>query len=346
MLKAGIIGATGYGGAELFRLLQRHPQVQVAALASRSNTGSPYWEVYPHFYGHTDLVLQEIDLPNLFDQCDLIFTALPHGHAMPVAQEAVRQGKKLIDLGADFRFDQTAAYEQWYKVEHTAPELNAQAVYGLPELFRSQIPTAQILANPGCYPTASALALAPLAQNNLIDLQSIIIDAKSGVSGAGRSLSLNSHYCEANDSIKAYGIAGHRHTPEIEQTLERLAGQEARITFTPHLTPMTRGILATCYADLTQELTPQELRDLYIDFYQNEPFVQILPVGMLPQTKSVYGSNYCQISPMADTRTGRVIVLSVIDNLVKGAAGQAIQNLNLMSGWPETTALTEWGLQP
>ncbi|MCQ2559973.1 MAG: N-acetyl-gamma-glutamyl-phosphate reductase, partial [Clostridia bacterium] len=243
MLKAGIIGATGYGGAELFRLLQRHPQVEVVALASRSNVDSPYWEVYPHFYGHTDLVLQEIDLPNLFAQCDLIFTALPHGHAMPAAQEAIRQGKKLIDLGADFRFDQISTYEQWYKVEHTAPELNSQAVYGLPELFRSQIPDAQILANPGCYPTASALALAPLAKNNLIDLHNIVIDAKSGVSGAGRSLSLNSHYCEANDSIKAYGASGHRHTPEIEQTLGRLAGQEVRLSFTPHLTPMTRGIL-------------------------------------------------------------------------------------------------------
>ncbi len=346
MIQVGVIGATGYAGAELVRLLSQHGQVELKVLATRSHAGKPFWEVYPHLYNHIHLVCEEIDVPHLAAQCDVIFTALPHGHAMPVAQEVVQKGKKLIDLGADFRFRQVDIYEQWYQVEHTARDFLPEAIYGLPELFREEIKGARIVANPGCYPTSAILGLAPLLQQQLADLNTIVIDAKSGVSGAGRGLSLNTHYCEINDSIKAYGVATHRHTPEIEQALSRLSGEKVCISFTPHLTPMTRGILSTCYIGLRTTMNQAELMHLYQEFYQEEAFVQVLPQGMLPTTKGVAGSNYCHISPVLDQRTGRVIVLSVIDNLIKGAAGQAVQNMNLLFDFPENTGLTMPGMYP
>lgn len=346
MIKVGVIGATGYAGAELVRLLSSHPGVELAALTTQSYTDKPFWEVYPHLYKYVDLMCEGLDLPELVDKCDVVFTALPHGHAMPVALEVVRQGKKLIDLGADFRFYNNDTYEAWYKVEHTARELVDRVVYGLPELHREKIKSAQILANPGCYPTSAILGLAPLLKGRLIDTGSIVIDSKSGVSGAGRGLSLNTHYCEVNENIKAYGVAAHRHTPEIEQELSALAGEELVVSFTPHLTPMTRGILSTMYAKLLRPVEQDEIAHVYREFYATEKFVRVLPPGMLPLTKAVAGSNHCDMAAVTDRRTGRVVVVSAIDNLIKGAAGQAVQNMNIMFNLPEDTAIGGPGMYP
>lgn len=346
MIKVGIIGATGYAGAELVRLLARHPQVELSVLTSQSYAGKPLWEVFPHLYGLVENTLEELNLPELVARCNVIFTALPHGHAMPVAQEVMRRGRKLIDLGADFRLKDIDTYQSWYKTEHTAPVLVPSAVYGLPELYREQIKDSSIIANPGCYPTSTILGLAPLLANKLIDPETIIIDAKSGVSGAGRGLSLKTHFSETTNNFQAYGVGSHRHTPEIEQELSELAGAPVTVSFTPHLTPMTRGILSTIYAKITKDLASEELTDLYRQFYQGERFVRVLPVGMYPATKSVSGSNCCDISLTVDPRTNRVIVLSAIDNLIKGAAGQAVQNLNVLLGIAEDTGLDFAGMYP
>lgn len=346
VIKVGIIGATGYAGAELVRLLARHPQVELTVLTSQSYAGKMIWEVFPHLYGLVDKRLEELNLPQLVEQCDVIFTALPHGHAMPVAVAALAKGKRLIDLGADFRLKDVETYQSWYKTEHTAADLLVTAVYGLPELYREQIKGSSVIANPGCYPTSSILGLAPLLTNKLIDTESIIIDAKSGVSGAGRGLSLKTHFSETTGNFQAYGVATHRHTPEIEQELANLAGVPLTVNFTPHLTPMVRGILSTIYAKLKQNVTTGEVMAIYRDFYQGERFVRVLPEGMLPNTKAVAGSNCCDIAVIVDPRTKRVIVLSAIDNLVKGAAGQAVQNLNVMYGLPEATGLDFAGMYP
>jgi len=344
-IRAGVIGATGYAGAELVRLLSEHPGVRLAGLTTQSYGGKPFWEVYPHLYKHTDMVCQELDLGSLVDGCDVIFTALPHGHSMPVAAEVIRQGKRLVDLGADFRFNDVKTYEKWYKMDHSEPLLNEQAVYGLPEIHRESIREARIVANPGCYPTSAILGLAPLLRNGLADAGSIVIDSKSGVSGAGRSLSLNTLYCEVNENIKAYNIGIHRHTPEIEQELSLLAGQSLVVSFTPHLTPMNRGILSTIYASL-KNVGREEITDLYREFYEGSPFVRVLPPGMLPGTKSVSGSNHCDIGLVVDDRTGRVVVASAIDNLIKGASGQAVQNMNIMFGLSEGMGLGRPGMYP
>ncbi|AEF93159.1 N-acetyl-gamma-glutamyl-phosphate reductase [Desulfotomaculum nigrificans CO-1-SRB] len=346
MIKVGIIGATGYAGAELVRLLSRHPQVEFGALTSQSYAGKLIWEVFPHLYGLVDDRLEELNLPELVANCDVIFTALPHGHAMPVAEAVWQQGKRLIDLGADFRLKDAAIYQSWYKTEHTAVDLLASAVYGLPELYRRQIKDSRIIANPGCYPTSAILGLAPLLTNRLINPESVIIDAKSGVSGAGRGLSLKTHFSETTGNFQAYGVATHRHTPEIEQELSMLAGVPLTVSFTPHLTPMVRGILSTMYAKLNQDMTTGEVLAIYRRFYEGERFVRVLPEGMLPSTKAVAGSNCCDIAVTVDTRTKRVIVLSAIDNLIKGAAGQAVQNLNVMLGLPEDTGLDFAGMYP
>ncbi|MDK2887769.1 MAG: N-acetyl-gamma-glutamyl-phosphate reductase [Thermoanaerobacter sp.] len=346
VVKASVIGATGYAGAELVRLLNAHPQVELVGLTTQSYAGKAFWEVYPHLYGYVDLVCEEQDLPALVERSDVIFTALPHGHAMAVAREVVGRGKALVDLGADFRLHDPAVYQEWYKVEHTAAELLPQAVYGLPEIHREKIRSARLVANPGCYPTSVILALAPLLKEGLIDTGSIIIDSKSGVSGAGRGLSLNTHYCEVNESIKAYGVAAHRHTPEIEQELSALAGKKVLVSFTPHLTPMIRGILSTIYARLAGQKSTEEILALYREFYRQEKFVRVLPAGMLPATKMVAGSNHCDIGLVVDRRTGRVVIISAIDNLIKGAAGQAVQNMNIMFGLAEDTGLYGPGVYP
>lgn len=345
-IKVGIIGATGYTGAELVRILTYHPNTQLAGLTTQSYAGMPFWEVYPHLYKHVDMAGEELDLAALVERCDVIFTALPHGHSMDVAAEVNRKGKKLVDLGADFRFNDVPTYEKWYQMKHSQPQLNTKAVYGLPEIHRDEISKTDIVANPGCYPTSIILGLAPLLKNNLIDTNSIIIDSKSGVSGAGRNPSRTSHYCEANESIKAYNIAKHRHTPEIEQELSLLAGKDLLVSFSPHLTPMIRGILSTIYAGLKANTDVNELNSLYNEFYAGNPFVRVLPTGMLPATKSVSGSNHCDIGLVIDDRTGRVIVVSAIDNLIKGASGQAVQNMNILFGLPEETGIGMPGMFP
>jgi N-acetyl-gamma-glutamyl-phosphate reductase len=345
-IKVGIIGATGYAGAELVRILVSHPQVQLVALTTQSYEGNLFYDVYPYLYKYVEQQCLELDVPALVSESDVIFAALPHGHAIPVAREALRQGKKFIDLGADFRFDSHEVYEQWYKVAHTAPELLKQAVYGLPEIHRDKIRSASLVGNPGCFPTSVILGLAPLLTNDLVDTGTVVADCKSGVSGAGRGLSLGVHFAEVNENFRAYNVGMHRHTPEIEQELGKLAGEEMVISFTPHLTPMNRGILSTIYAKLKQAMTLEQVRSIYEEYYRSEFFVRLLPPGMLPQTKAVAGSNHCDIVPVVDSRTGRVVVISAIDNLIKGAAGQAVQNMNLMYDLPETMGLDRPGLYP
>jgi len=345
-INVSIVGATGYTGAELVRILHRHPEVELVALTTRSYAGMHFYEVYPHLYQYNQLTCEEMDLTKILDISDVIFVALPHGHAMPIALEAARRGKKIIDLGADFRLLDYRVYEKWYKVDHEARSLLDGAAYGLPEINRENIKKSGLVANPGCYPTSVILALAPLLKHGLIDTGSIIIDSKSGASGAGRGLSLGTHFCEVNDNFKAYNVAVHRHTPEIEQELGKIAGEDIIVTFTPHLLPITRGILSTVYARLNTPLGKEQVHGHFMDYYKDEFFVRVLPLGLKPQTKWVSGTNHCDLGVTVDTRTGRVIVVSAIDNLVKGASGQAVQNMNIVCGLPENTALDIPGLYP
>jgi len=339
-LKVGIAGATGYGGIELLRLLGNHPEAEVVLAGTESYVGQELAAVFPHLTNRVSLVGREATADALAATCDVVFTALPHGVPMKLAPAVLAAGKRFIDLGADFRLRDIAAFETWYKHKHEAPDLMAQAVYGLPELYRDQIKGAGIVGNPGCYPTSCALAAAPLLKSGLVQTTGIIFDSKSGVSGAGRGVNLGVHFAEVNENFKAYNIAGgHRHTPEIEQTLTDVAGTPIVVTFTPHLVPMTRGILTTGYFQLKQEQSTDQVLGLFREFYAGEPFVRVRPTGDLPTTKQVWGSNYCDIGLQVDRRTGRVLVIAVIDNLVKGAAGQAIQNMNLLFGLPETMGL-------
>lgn len=339
-MKVSVIGATGYAGAELIRLLVSHPEAELVAMTSESQTGTPFHQVYPHFRGICEQKLASLqDIDEIIAASDVLFVALPHGHAMAVGKKVSGSSVKMIDLGADYRFTDTKIYEAWYKVPHTHP--NSNAVYGLTELFREDVKNARIVGNPGCYTTASILALAPLAKAGLVDLTNIVVDAKSGVSGAGRGLSLNAHYSETTDSIKPYGIATHRHTPEIEQALQRISGQDVLLNFTPHLVPMARGILSTCYATMKPGVTASQVDEAYYDLYANEFFIRLLGRGSYPATKNTRGSNYCDIAWHVDNRTGRVIAVAALDNLVKGAAGQAVQNMNVLFGCEETAGLKQ-----
>ena len=332
-VKVGIINVTGYIGMELARLLHQHPMVKLTSVTGRSAIGKEIGEVLPH--------LADIDLtikPDL-DQVDFVFSALPHGESATTVASLRKQGIKVIDISADFRLKDAAEYQQWYKIAHPAPEYLEEAVYGLVELNRAQIASAHLVANPGCYPTGAILALAPLVKEGLIKHE-IIIDSKSGVSGAGRALTLTTHYSEVNENAAAYALDGHRHLPEIVQELHRLSigkGLKPEPTFLPHLIPMTRGMLTSCYAKLKGRNSKEEVRELYQDFYRDEPFVKV--VANPPQTKQTWGSNLCLIYPAVEVGTGRLIIVSCIDNLVKGGAGQAVQNMNLMLGFPETTGL-------
>lgn len=346
MIKASIIGATGYTGAELVRILSCHPEVQLVALTSQSYVGRKISDVFPHLGAVTGMVCTEQDVPRVARDSDVIFTALPHGLSVPIVKEAIEHGTKVIDLGADFRLDEQAVYEKWYKVTHEAPALLQEAVYGLPELNRKQIAGARVVGNPGCYPTSVMLGLAPLLKQGLIKADSVIIDAKSGVSGAGRGVNLTSLYSEVNDSIKAYNVSGHRHIPEIEQELSKLAGEKVTVSFTPHLTPMTRGILSTIYATPAKKVDAGEIQALYREFYEDEYFVHVLESGELPQTKWCWGSNHCFIGVVVDQRVNRIIVVSAIDNLVKGASGQAVQNMNILFDLPEKTGIEMAGIYP
>lgn len=338
MTKVSILGATGYAGAELVKLILQHPNATLTHITSESHTGQALADVYPHMRGITDLTLESMDnLEAIAKDSDFIFIALPHGHAMAVGKALSDTPVKIIDLGADYRFSDTKVYEAWYHVPHTHP--GAPSVYGLAELNREAIKSAKIIGNAGCYTTASILALAPLVKNHMIQTNSIIIDAKSGTSGAGRSAKLDTHYPEFYDAFKAYGVATHRHTPEIEAALGKLNGAPIMLNFTPHLVPMSRGILATAYANLNEGVTPDAVSQAFEKAYATEPFVRLLGLNAYPNTKYVRGSNFIDIAWHIDERTGRVIVLSAIDNLVKGAAGQAVQNFNIACGYEETTGL-------
>lgn len=336
-LKAGIIGATGYTGIELVRLLVGHPDVEIALLTSRSYAGQPFSKVFPSFSGIVDLELSGNDhIHSRVEDIDVLFLALPHGLSAKMLQEISYRSRVVIDLGADFRLKNKLDYEVWYDLKHPFPKALKEAVYGLPERHRAQIKKAKLIANPGCYATASELALLPLASAGL--LQGPIVDAKSGVSGAGRSVNLDTLYNEVNENLKAYKVAGHRHTPEIEQELSEAAGQPIKITFTPHLIPMQRGILVTAYCPVPDGHNLDSVMALYKDFYEKEPFVRVLDIESA-QTRFVRGSNYCDIALKEDTRTGRLIVTSALDNLIKGAAGQAIQNMNLACNLDERAGL-------
>lgn len=343
-MKVSIIGATGYTGSELLRILFSHPEVEIANITSESQTGGNITDAYPHLAGCYDKKLTSMKDLSQFADSKAVFIGLPHGHAMSIGKQLADQGIKVIDLGADYRFRDESVYEAWYKVPHT--HLNSGAVYGLTELYREQIRAASIVGNAGCYTTASILALAPLAKYHLIDMKNIVVDAKSGVSGAGRGLSLNTHFTEMSENLKAYNIGGHRHTPEIEQALQELAGQESIISFTPHLIPMARGILSTCYATLKEGVTPEAIDKAFYEMYGQEYFIRLLGRGGYPATKHTRGSNFCDLGWHIDTRTNRVVVVSAIDNLVKGAAGQAVQNFNVMFGLNETSGLKQVALYP
>jgi len=336
--RAGIVGATGYTGAELVRLLSIHPEIKLTALTSRQYAGQRFDHVYPALSGVTDLSCEAYAADELCDKTDVIFTALPHSLPMQHIPELIRSGKKVVDLSADFRFKDPEAYEAAYQ-PHAAKELLKNAVYGLSEIYSEPIGQASLVGNPGCYPTSVLLPLVPLIKNNLIDPDSIIADSKSGVSGAGRSPSLTTHFCEVNESFKAYKITTHRHTPEMEEVLSLHANRQITISFVPHLVPMTRGMLSTIYVTPNPDTGPKAIRECLHIFYQNRPFVRILPEDRMPDTLHVRGSNYCDIGLKMDGRNQRMVIVSVIDNLVKGASGQAVQNMNIMLGLDETTGL-------
>lgn len=338
MLKVAVIGASGYAGVELLRLLVGHPEVEICCVTSRQHEGLPINQVFPSLSGFCELVCEPLDAADIAARADLVFTALPHKSAMDVIPDFLAAGCKVIDLSADYRLKDRLVYEQWYQ-EHSSPELLVEAVYGLPELFRNELRGARLVANPGCYPTSVALGLIPLIKSELIDLDSLIIDSKSGTSGAGRGAKLGSLYCEVNEGFKAYGVGSHRHTPEIEQTISLLAKKPVQVNFTPHLLPVSRGILSTMYASLKLKMKTPELIKIYQQAYQEEMFVRVMPGGELPNIAHVRGTNFCDVGVVCDERTGRVIVISAIDNLVKGAAGQAVQNMNLLCAFPEQLGL-------
>lgn len=345
MIRVGIYGGSGYTGLELMRILLRHPGAKVVGLTSRKFKGQPLSETYPLFEGLTDIAFIDASPAELAAMADVIFMATPHGEAMAVAPAFLEAGKKVIDLSADFRLRNLDVFAKWYH-RHTAPELMKKAVYGLPELYREEVKNADLVANPGCYVTSAILALAPVLREKIVDPATIIIDSKSGVSGAGRDPVVGSLFCEVDEGFKAYKVNEHRHSPEIEQELSVLAGTEVRVSFTPHLLPLTRGILSTSYASLKKTLSTSELIDLYKSFYAGEKFVRILRKGAYPNVSSVKGTNFCDIGVCVDERTNRVIILSAIDNLVKGASGQAVQNMNLMCGLREDTGLGMIALFP
>lgn len=335
MIKIGVVGGTGYTGVELLRLLARHPEVRLTSITSRGEAGMPVSDMFPSLRGRVDLrFVAPADAA--LEQCDLVFFATPNGIAMQQARELVGAGVRVIDLAADFRIRDTIEWEKWYGMKHASPELVAEAVYGLPERNRERIRTARVLANPGCYPTAVQLGFLPLVEADLVDLSHLVADAKSGVSGAGRKAEVHTLFAEAADSFKAYGVPGHRHLPEIRQGLAEAARMPVGLTFVPHLTPMVRGIHATLYARLTKDA---DVQSLYEGRYRSEPFVDVLPAGSHPETRSVRASNICRIAVHRPQGGDVVVVLSVIDNLVKGAAGQAVQNMNIMFGFDESLGL-------
>lgn len=344
MVKVGIVGGTGYTGVELLRLLANHPQAQVEVITSRSEEGVKVADMFPNLRGHLDLAFTVPDVDRLA-ACDVVFFATPHGVAMSMSPELIDRGVKVIDLGADFRIKDIPLWEKWYNLEHTCPDLVEKAVYGLPELNRDAIREGQMIGCAGCYPTAVQLGYQPLLQAGLVDHRRLIADCKSGVTGAGRGANVGTLLAEASESVKAYGVPGHRHLPEIKQGLSDMAGRPVGLTFSPHLMPMIRGIHATLYSVLKDPVGP-DLQILFEDFYRDEPFVDVMPAGAHPETRSVKGSNMCRISVHQPQGEDTVVVLSAIDNLMKGASGQAIQIMNIMFDLPETAGLEQVALMP
>lgn len=346
MIKVGIIGATGYAGAELVRLLLGHKEAEIVWYGSRSYVDQSYASIYQNMFQLVDATCMDDNMEELAAQADVIFTATPQGLCASFINERILSSTKVIDLSADFRLKDVAVYEEWYKIKHQAPQYLEEAVYGLCEINREKIKTARLIANPGCYPTCSILSIYPLAKEGLIDLSTVIIDAKSGTSGAGRGAKTDNLYCEVNENIKAYGVAGHRHTPEIEEQLGYASGEHVTLNFTPHLVPMNRGILVTAYASLKKNVTYEEVKAVYDKYYEKERFVRVLPENVCPQTRWVEGSNYVDVNFKIDPRTNRIIMMGAMDNLVKGAAGQAVQNMNLLFGLDEAEGLYQAPIFP
>ena len=345
-MKAGIIGATGYAGGELVRLLMGHPEAEIVWYGSRSYIDKKYYQVFQNMFQIVEDTCLDDNMEELAKQVDVIFTATPQGFCASMINEEILSKTKIIDLSADFRIKDVKTYEAWYKLEHKSPQFIGEAVYGLCEINREAVKKARLVANPGCYPTCSTLSLYPLVKEGLIDANTIIIDAKSGTSGAGRGAKIDNLYCEVNENMKAYGVATHRHTPEIEEQLGYAAGEKVTINFTPHLAPMNRGILVTAYASLKKEVTYEEVKAAYDKYYDKEKFVRVLDKDVCPQTKWVEGSNFVDVNFKIDPRTKRIIVMGAMDNLVKGAAGQAVQNMNLMFGFEETLGLCQVPMFP
>ncbi len=343
--RVGIIGATGYTGVELLRLLLHHPEVEVTALTSQKYAGIPIDQVFPALMKHLPLKCEELNVDQISKKADFIFTAVPHQTAMEVVPLFHQQGKRIVDLSADFRFRNPAIYEKWYQ-KHARADLLRESVYGLPELHREAIRNATIIGNPGCYPTGALIGLIPLVKEGMIALERIVIDSKSGVSGAGRDVVLESLFCEVNEGVKAYKIFAHRHTPEIDQELSQLVQKEIHVTFVPHLIPMDRGILSTLYVNLLRKMKTEALLNAIQDFYRGEPFIRICPKGKLPNTKDVRGSNLCDIGVTVNESEDQAVIVTAIDNLVKGASGEAVQNMNIMLGYPETMGLDVLPLFP
>lgn len=336
--RVGIIGATGYTGVELLRILLRHPEVEITALTSQKYAGMPIDQVFPSLMKCPPLGCEELAVDQISKKTDFIFTAVPHKTAMETVPLFYRQGKRVVDLSADYRFKDAAVYERWYQT-HTGADLLSESVYGLPELHRKEIQDAKIVGNPGCYPTGALIGLIPLMKEGLISDEKIVIDSKSGVSGAGRDVVLGSLFCEVNEGVKAYNIFKHRHLPEIEQELSQLVHKTVTVTFVPHLIPMDRGILTTLYVDFNKRVKAEDVRKVFEEYYQTEPFIRLCPKGSLPNTKYVRGSNFCDIGIVVDESDRRGVIVTAIDNLVKGASGEAVQNMNIMLGYPETMGL-------
>lgn len=346
MIKVGIIGATGYAGNELVRLLMGHKDVSIEWLGSKSYIDKKYSEVYQNMFEIVDDVCMDDNIEELADRVDVIFTATPQGLCASLVNEDILRKTKIIDLSADFRLKDVKVYEEWYKLEHKSPQFIDEAVYGLCEINRDKVKGARIIANPGCYTTCSILTIYPLVKEGIIDPNTIIVDAKSGTSGAGRGAKVANLFCEVNENIKAYGVLTHRHTPEIEEQLGYAAGKDIKIIFTPHLVPMNRGILVTSYANLVKDVTYEEVKAIYDKYYKNEKFIRVLDKDICPETRWVEGSNYVDVNFKIDTRTGRIVMMGALDNVVKGAAGQAVQNMNLLFGLEETEGLMQVPMFP
>ena len=339
MIKVGIIGTTGYAGGELVRILMGHKEAEIVWYGSRSYIDQKYADVYRNMFQIVDAKCMDDNIEALADQVDVIFTATPQGFLASVINENILGKTKIVDLSADFRIKDVKVYEKWYGIEHKSPQFIEEAVYGLCEVNRDKVKGARLIANPGCYTTCSILTAYPLAKEGIIDMRTLIVDAKSGTSGAGRGAKVPNLFCEVNENMKAYGVASHRHTPEIEEQLGYASGENVTISFTPHLVPMNRGILATEYATLKKDVTGEEVKAIYDKYYADEKFVRVLDEGVCPETKWVEGSNYVDIGFKLDPRTNRIVMMGAIDNLVKGAAGQAVQNMNLLFGLPESEGL-------